>query len=101
MKPNSNNKNLLLKESTRRDFILHGLSFLKNLFLFQMMFSNVFSKTSIHLLNNVFFLEDINTDSKVKDFINANSSNEIVFTKGTTEGMNMIIFGFMKNIQSM
>jgi len=37
------------------------------------------------------------TRGKVKDFINANSSREIIFTKGTTESMNMIIFGFMKN----
>ncbi len=37
------------------------------------------------------------TRCKVKDFINANSSREIIFTKGTTESMNMIIFGFMKN----
>ena len=37
------------------------------------------------------------TREVVKDFINAKSSKEIVFTKGTTESMNMIIFGFMKN----
>ncbi len=33
----------------------------------------------------------------VKDFINASDRREIIFTKGTTESMNMIIFGFMKN----
>ncbi len=33
----------------------------------------------------------------VKDFINAKERSEIIFTKGTTESMNMIIFGFMKN----
>lgn len=32
---------------------------------------------------------------KVKDFINANSSSEIIFTKGSTESFNMIVFGFM------
>ena len=32
----------------------------------------------------------------VKNFINALSPNEIVFTKGTTDSMNMIIFGFMR-----
>ena len=32
---------------------------------------------------------------KVKDFINAGSSEEIVFTKGTTESLNMVIFGYM------
>ena len=37
------------------------------------------------------------TRDKVKDFINANKREEIIFNKGTTEGMNMIIFGFMKN----
>lgn len=33
----------------------------------------------------------------VKKFINARDSREVIFTKGTTESMNMIIFGFMKN----
>lgn len=33
---------------------------------------------------------------KVKDFINADDSREIVFTKGTTDSLNMIVFGFMK-----
>ena len=33
---------------------------------------------------------------KVKDFINASNVSEIVFTKGTTESLNMIVFGFMK-----
>ena len=37
------------------------------------------------------------TRDDVKDFINANRREEIIFTKGTTEGMNMIVFGFMKN----
>ena len=37
------------------------------------------------------------TRCKVKDFINASDSKEIIFTSGTTESMNMIIFGFMKN----
>lgn len=37
---------------------------------------------------------------KVKNFINADSTSEIVFTKGTTESLNMIVFGFMKyNLQ--
>ncbi len=34
---------------------------------------------------------------KVKDFIHANESREIIFTKGTTESLNMIVFGFMKH----
>ena len=32
----------------------------------------------------------------VKDFINCNSSKEVVFTSGTTMSINMIVFGFMK-----
>ena len=38
-----------------------------------------------------------NTRVKVKDFINADKKEEIVFTKGTTNSLNMIVFGFMKN----
>ena len=38
-----------------------------------------------------------NTRKKVQKFINANQDKEIIFTKGTTESMNMIVFGFMKN----
>lgn len=34
---------------------------------------------------------------KVRKFINASSCDEIVFTKGTTESLNMVVFGFMKN----
>lgn len=33
---------------------------------------------------------------KVKDLINADKTSEIVFTKGTTESLNMIVFGFLK-----
>lgn len=32
---------------------------------------------------------------KVKDFINASLCEEIIFTKGTTESLNMVIFGYM------
>lgn len=35
--------------------------------------------------------------NKVKDFINASKVSEIVFTSGTTQSLNMIVFGFMKN----
>ena len=38
-----------------------------------------------------------NTRELVCKFINANDPKEIIFNKGTTEGMNMIVFGFMKN----
>ena len=37
------------------------------------------------------------TREMVRKFINAKQSKEVIFTKGTTESMNMIIFGFMKN----
>lgn len=37
------------------------------------------------------------TREKIKNFINANETSEIVFTSGTTNGMNMIVFGFFKN----
>lgn len=36
-----------------------------------------------------------NTREIVKEFINANDSKEVIFTKGSTESFNMIIFGFM------
>ena len=37
------------------------------------------------------------TRDTVRKFINANDNKEVIFTKGTTESMNMIVFGFMKN----
>ena len=36
------------------------------------------------------------TREVVREFINANSKKEIIFTKGTTDSMNMIVFSFMK-----
>ena len=38
-----------------------------------------------------------NTRNKIKKFINANESSEIVFTSGTTDGLNRIVFGYFKN----
>lgn len=38
------------------------------------------------------------TRDVVKDFIHAKSSDEIVFTSGTTDSMNTIVFGYFKNI---
>ncbi len=35
--------------------------------------------------------------SLVKDFIHADDEREIVYTSGTTESINMIVFGFLKN----
>jgi len=34
---------------------------------------------------------------KVKNFINAKRRDEIIYTKGTTESLNTIVFGFMNN----
>ena len=39
-----------------------------------------------------------NVRDKVKDFINAKYREEIIFTSGTTESINMIAEGFFKNI---
>lgn len=38
------------------------------------------------------------TRDVVKDFIHAKNSDEIVFTSGTTDSMNTIVFGYFKNI---
>ncbi len=38
------------------------------------------------------------TRDVVKDFIHAKNSYEIVFTSGTTDSMNTIVFGYFKNI---
>ena len=40
------------------------------------------------------------TRSLVKDYINAESTNEIVFTSGSTDSLNKIVFGYFKNILS-
>ncbi len=39
-----------------------------------------------------------NTRELVKNFINANSTKEIIFTSGTTDGINMVANGFFKYI---
>lgn len=38
------------------------------------------------------------TRNKVKDFINAKSTKEVIFTKGTTESINMVAFGYFKQV---
>ena len=41
------------------------------------------------------------TRNKIKDFINANSTDEIIFTSGTTDSLNKIAFGYFKyNLKS-
>ena len=37
------------------------------------------------------------TREKIRDFINAKETSEIVFTSGTTNSMNMIVSGFFRN----
>lgn len=39
-----------------------------------------------------------NTRELVKKFINASSKKEIIFTSGTTDSINKIVFGYFKNI---
>ena len=36
--------------------------------------------------------------NKVKEFINAKESSEIIFTSGTTQSLNYIVFGYFKNV---
>lgn len=38
-----------------------------------------------------------NVREKVKKLINANKSSEIIFTSGTTDSLNRVVFGFMEN----
>ena len=38
-----------------------------------------------------------NTRKLVKEFINAKSEKEIIFTSGTTDSINKVVFGYMKN----
>ena len=38
-----------------------------------------------------------NTREKVKSFINANKVEEIIYTKGTTDSLNMVVFGYFKH----
>ena len=38
------------------------------------------------------------TKEKIKEFINAKEKSEIVFTSGTTNSLNMIVFGYFKDV---
>ena len=42
-----------------------------------------------------------NTREVVRKFINAKDKDEIIFSSGTTESMNMIVFSFMKYLASL
>lgn len=99
MKQNQNDKKLLLKKYTRREFLFHSLSFLKNFFLFQMMFSNVFSGVPLNLLKSEIFLSqessDIDTRNNNDDFMSFfetiksfNSKNNILYLSTDRYGRN-------------
>ena len=57
---------------------------------------NYYSHTNSNIHRGVHHLSQLATDAyevargKVKDFISAKSSSEIIFTKGTTEGINLV-----------
>ena len=48
----------------------------------------------IHYLSQESTNQYENTRMKVKEYINANNSEEIIFTKGTTDGINTIAYSF-------
>jgi cysteine desulfurase/selenocysteine lyase len=59
-------------------------------------FVKYYSNTNANIHRGVHQLSQLATDAyelargKVRDFIHAKSSNEIIFTKGTTEGINLV-----------
>lgn len=59
-----------------------------------------YSKYNSNIHRGVHFLSEKMTDAyenarkNVKQFINANSTNEIIFTSGTTESINLLAFSF-------
>ncbi len=62
--------------------------------------SNYYTDFNSNIHRGVHHLSQKATDAyeqariKVKDFVNANSSKEIVFTKGTTDSINLLAFSF-------
>ncbi len=48
----------------------------------------------VHYLSNKSTQEYENARKTVKDFINAKSTKEVIFTKGTTEAINLVAFSF-------
>lgn len=62
-----------------------------------------YSSMNSNIHRGVHYLSGVATDAfeqarvKVKDFINAGSEKEIIFTKGTTEGINLVANSFGRN----
>ncbi len=62
-----------------------------------------YSSMNANIHRGVHYLSGIATDAfeesriKVKNFINASSEKEIIFTKGTTEGINLVANSFGRN----
>ncbi|WP_342269035.1 aminotransferase class V-fold PLP-dependent enzyme [Spiroplasma endosymbiont of Aspidapion aeneum] len=58
------------------------------------------SSHSIHHTNGLIAMEGINKTRKmVKEFINADLNNEIIFTSGATFGLNTVIFGICERLE--
>lgn len=64
---------------------------------------NYYSKYNANVHRGVYFLSAKATDlfeatrEKIRIFINANSKREIIFTKGTTDGINLVASNFHKD----
>ena len=54
----------------------------------------------IHTLSQVATMEMENARKKVQRFINAQFDHEIIFTRGTTEGLNLLAYAFSDSLKS-
>lgn len=54
----------------------------------------------IHTLSQVATMEMENARKKVQRFINAQFEHEIIFTRGTTEGLNLLAYAFSDSLKS-
>lgn len=54
----------------------------------------------IHTLSQVATMEMENARKKVQRFINAQFDHEIIFTRGTTEGLNLLAYAFSNSLKS-
>ena len=52
----------------------------------------------IHFLSELATVEYEETRNKVKRFLNANDSQEIVFVRGTTEGINLVAHSYGRRV---